>query len=155
MLMALLKALHVLAVVVWVGGMAFAHFCLRPSLVLLEPPTRVKFMHAVLGRFFNGVLGAAGLIVISGFWMIGRAARQAVQSGGQFHLPLDWVVMTAVGVLMVALFGHIRFVLFKRLTAAVQAADVPAAAAAIAAIRPWVALNLGLGVGLIALVLIY
>ena len=155
MLMAVLKALHVLAVVVWVGGMAFAHFCLRPSLALLEPPARVKFMHAVLGRFFNVVLGAAGLILLSGFWMIGRAARQAVQSGGQFQWPLDWVVMTAVGLLMVALFGHVRFVLFKRLTAAVQAGDVPAAAAAIAAIRPWVALNLGLGVGLIALVLVY
>ena len=154
MLMAMLKALHVLAVVVWVGGMAFAHFCLRPSLVLLEPPARVKFMHAVLGRFFNLVLGAAGLILISGFWMVGRAARQAAQSGGQFQWPMDWVVMTAVGLLMVALFGHIRFVLFKRLSAAVQAADVPAAAAAIAAIRPLVALNLGLGLGVIALVLL-
>ena len=154
MLMALLKALHVLAVVVWVGGMAFAHFCLRPSLVLLEPPARVKFMHAVLGRFFNLVLGAAGLILISGFWMVGRAARQAAQSGGQFQLPMDWVAMTVVGLLMVALFGHIRFVLFKRLNAAVQAADVPAAAAAIAAIRPLVALNLGLGLGVIALVLL-
>ena len=154
MLMALLKALHVLAVVVWVGGMAFAHFCLRPSLVLLEPPARVKFMHAELGRFFNLVLGAAGLILISGFWMVGRAARQAAQSGGQFQWPMDWVVMTAVGLLMVALFGHIRFVLFKRLSAAVQAADVPAAAAAIAAIRPLVALNLGLGLGVIALVLL-
>lgn len=154
MLMAMLKALHVLAVVVWVGGMAFAHFCLRPSLVLLEPPARVKFMHAVLGRFFNLVLGAAGLILISGFWMVGRAARQAAQSGGQFQWPMDWVVMTAVGLLMVALFGHIRFVLFNRLSAAVQAADVPAAAAAIAAIRPLVALNLGLGLGVIALVLL-
>ena len=154
MLMALLKALHVLAVVVWVGGMAFAHFCLRPSLVLLEPPARVKFMHAVLGRFFNLVLGAAGLILISGFWMVGRAARQAAQSGGQFQLPMDWVAMTVVGLLMVALFGHIRFVLFNRLSAAVQAADVPAAAAAIAAIRPLVALNLGLGLGVIALVLL-
>ena len=154
MLMAMLKALHVLAVVVWVGGMAFAHFCLRPSLVLLEPPARVKFMHAVLGRFFNLVLGAAGLILISGFWMVGRAARQAAQSGGQFQLPMDWVAMTVVGLLMVALFGHIRFVLFKRLNAAVQAADVPAAAAAIAAIRPLVALNLGLGLGVIALVLL-
>lgn len=155
MLMALLKAAHVLAVVVWVGGMAFAHFCLRPSLGLLDPPARVKLMHAVMGRFFSAVLWAAGVILITGLWMVGRAARQAVQSGGQFHWPLDWVVMTVVGLLMVALFGHIRFVLFKRLSAAVQAADVPAAAAAIAAIRPWVALNLGLGLALIALVTVY
>ena len=57
MLMALLKAAHVLAVVVWVGGMAFAHFFLRPSLVLLEPPSRVKLMHAVLFAFSRGATG--------------------------------------------------------------------------------------------------
>ena len=155
MLMALLKAAHVLAVVVWVGGMAFAHFFLRPSLVLLEPPSRVKLMHAVLGRFFTAVLWAAAVIVLSGFWMIGRAARMAAQSGGHLVWPLDWVVMTGVGLLMVAVFGYIRFSLFRRLNRAVQASDVPAAAAALAAIRPLVALNLGLGLGLIALVLIY
>ncbi len=155
MLMALLKALHVLAVVVWVGGMAFAHFCLRPSLALLEPPTRVKFMHAVLGRFFTAVLWSAGVVLVTGLWMVGRSARQVVQNGGQFIWPLDWVVMTVVGVVMIAIFGYIRWVLFKRLNLAIQASDVPAAAAAIAAIRPWVAVNLGLGTALIALVLIY
>ena len=35
MVYALLKAVHVLAVVLWVGGMAFAHFFLRPALATL------------------------------------------------------------------------------------------------------------------------
>ena len=40
--MALLIAMHVLAVVVWVGGMFFAYFCLRPAAAkLLQPPTAV------------------------------------------------------------------------------------------------------------------
>ena len=30
----LLKAVHVLCVVLWVGGMAFAHFCLRPAVLI-------------------------------------------------------------------------------------------------------------------------
>ena len=42
MVYALLKALHVLAVVLWVGGMAFAHFFLRPALATLEPPQRLR-----------------------------------------------------------------------------------------------------------------
>ena len=155
MLLAVLKAVHVLAVVLWVGGMAFAHFFLRPSLAVLEPAQRVKLMHAVLGRFFAAVLWAAGLVLASGLWIIGRVAKQAVQSGGSFSMPLDWSVMSLVGVLMIAIFGHIRFVLYKRLDRAVQAGDVPAGGAALASIRQWVGVNLALGLALVAGVLVF
>ena len=57
-MLSLLKAVHVLAVLVWVGGMVFAHFFLRPALVLLEPPQRLRLMHEVLRRFFAIVLVA-------------------------------------------------------------------------------------------------
>ena len=155
MLIALLKALHVLAVVLWVGGMAFAHFFLRPSLGLLAPEQRVRLMHAVLGRFFAAVLWANALILASGLWMIGRVARQVVSTGGSFIWPLDWVVMTGAGLLMIAIFGHIRFVLYRRLDRAVQGSDIVAGAVALADIRRWVAVNLALGVALVAGVLIY
>ncbi len=155
MILALLKAVHVLAVVVWVGGMAFAHFFLRPSLAVLEPAQRVRLMHAVLGRFFAAVLVAVGLVLASGLWLIGRVARMTVQSGAHFTWPLDWVVMTVVGVLMIGIFGHIRFVLYRRLDRAVGAGDMPAGGVALAAIRLWVGVNLALGLALIAGVLIY
>ena len=155
MLLAVLKAVHVLAVVVWVGGMACAHFFLRPSLAVLEPAQRVKLMHAVLGRFFAAVLWAAGLVLASGLWIIGRVAKQAVQSGGSFSMPLEWSVMSVVGLLMIAIFGHIRFVLYKRLDRAVQAGDMAAGGAALASIRQWVGVNLALGLALVAGVLIY
>ena len=58
MLYALLKTLHLLCVILWVGGMVFAHFFLRPSLGAFEPAVRVRLMHAVLGRFFSAVLAA-------------------------------------------------------------------------------------------------
>ncbi len=149
MIYLLLKAVHVLCVVLWVGGMAFAHFCLRPAVVALEPPVRLRLLHAVLQRFFTIVLGATGLIVVSGLWMIGRTAKQAVQSGSSFSWPADWLLMTVVGLFMAALFGHIRFVLFKRLQRAVVAADWPTAGTAMAAIRRWVGVNLVLGLALI------
>ena len=154
-LLAILKAVHVLAVVIWVGGMAFAHFFLRPALAVLEPPQRVRLMHAVLGRFFGAVLWAAGLVLASGLWIIGRIAKQAVQSGGAFAMPLDWTVMSVVGVLMIAIFGHIRFVLYKRLDRSVQADDMAAGDVALGAIRTWVAVNLALGLALTAGVLVY
>jgi uncharacterized membrane protein len=155
MLYLVLKAVHVLAVMLWVGGMAFAHYFLRPSLATLPPPQRLTLMRDVLRRFFAAVLVATGLIVASGLWMIGRVAREVVQGGGSFAWPLDWLVMTPVGLLMVALFGHIRFRLYPRLSRAVDASDWPAAGAVLAHIRRWVGVNLVLGVGLSFFVIVH
>jgi uncharacterized membrane protein len=154
MLYALLKTLHLLAVVLWVGGMLFAHLFLRPSLAVLEPPQRLKLMREVLRRFFAAVLVASLLTLVSGLWMIGRVARAAVEGAGRFAWPLDWIVMTVLGVLMIAIFGHIRFVLYRRFVAALDAGDAPSAAAALARVRAWVGTNLAIGLALIALVLL-
>jgi uncharacterized membrane protein len=153
-LYALLKTLHVLATMVWVGGMVFAHFFLRPALAQLEPPQRLRLMHEVLRRFFAAVNVAALLTLVTGLWMIGRVARQAVQSGGSFAMPLDWTLMAVLGVLMVAIYGHIRFVLFKRFAVAVTALDWPAGGMALAKLRTWVGVNLALGVTVIVIALL-
>ncbi len=146
---ALLKAVHVLALVLWVGGMAFAHFFLRPSLAVLDPPQRLRLMHAVLGRFFAAVLWATGAILLTGFGMLGRVARQFRAVDAPIHWPWTWWLMAFVGVLMVAIFGHIRVVRWPVMCQAVQAGDWAAAGAALAGIRQWVAVNLALGVALI------
>lgn len=146
MIYASLKTLHVLAIVVWIGGMVFAHFFLRPALAQLEPPVRLRLMHEVLGRFFKAVLVASLLTLVSGVWMLGRVAKQVVQSGGSFEMPLSWTVMAVLGVTMVAVFMHIRFALYKRLSRAVAASEWVAGAAALGQIRLWVSVNLGLGV---------
>jgi uncharacterized membrane protein len=154
MIYALLKTLHLLAIILWVGGMLFAHFFLRPAAALLEPPVRLKLMHDVLGRFFAAVLVASLTALVTGLWMMGRVAKQAVQSGGSFSMPLDWWVMAVLGVLMVAIFGHIRFVLYKRLSQAVAAATWPVAGAAMNSIRQWVTVNLALGLLIVVVVLL-
>ena len=154
MLYAALKTLHVLAIVLWIGGMFFAHFFLRPAVAALDPPVRLKLMHDVLGRFFKAVLVASLLALGTGVWMLGRVAKQAVQSGGSFQMPLSWTVMAVLGVLMVAIFMHIRFALYKRLSRAVTAGDWPAGGTAMAQIRLWVAVNLGLGVLIVVVTLL-
>lgn len=154
MIYAILKTLHVLSIVVWVGGMAFAHFFLRPAVAQLEAPARLRLMHDVLGRFFKVVLVASLLTLGSGVWMLGRVAKQAVQSGGSFQMPLAWTLMTVLGVAMVAIFMHIRFALYKRLNAALGASDWSAGSAALAQIRRWVAVNLGLGLLVIVVTLL-
>lgn len=154
MLYALLKTVHVLAVVLWVGGMAFAHFFLRPSLALLEPPQRLALMREVLRRFFAAVLVASLLTLATGLGMLDQAARPVIQAGACMTWPVDWIAMTVLGLLMLAIFGYIRFVLYRRFTAALDAADLPAAAAGLAGIRLWVGINLAIGLALIALVLL-
>jgi uncharacterized membrane protein len=146
MLYASLKLIHLLSLIVWIGGMVFAHFFLRPAAQALEPAARVRLMHDVLQRFLAAVLVAVVLVVASGLWMIAQSAREAAQSGGRFAMPLGWTVMATLGLVMAAIFGHIRFALFKRLQRAVAASDWPAGGKALAAIRTWVGINLVLGV---------
>lgn len=154
MFYALLKTVHLLSLMVWIGGMVFAHFFLRPAVAKLEAPERIRLMHDVLGRFFNAVLAAAGLTLASGLWMIGRVAKETVQSGGNFAMPLAWTVMATLGLVMIAIFGHIRFALYKRLSRAVTAAAWPAGGAALGSIRLWVSINLSLGVVIVAITLL-
>jgi uncharacterized membrane protein len=146
MLYATLKTLHVLSITVWIGGMVFAHFFLRPAVARLEAPVRLQLMHDVLGRFFQAVLVASRVTLASGVWMLGRVAKQVVQSGGKFEMPLAWTVMAVLGVVMVAIFMHIRFALFKRLGRAVAASDWAVGGATLAQIRTWVSINLGIGI---------
>ncbi len=146
MLYALLKTLHLLSIVVWIGGMVFAHFFLRPAVGMLEPALRVRLMHAVLGRFFNAVLVVALLTLVTGSWMIVNTAAQLAQSEARFRMPLEWMIMATLGMVMMLTFGHIRFVLYKRLGLALQDAAWPKGAAALAQIRLWVMVNLVLGV---------
>jgi uncharacterized membrane protein len=155
MIYAALKTVHVLAIIVWIGGMVFAHFFLRPAVAQLEAPVRLRLMHDVLGRFFRAVLAAALLTLASGVWMLGRVAKQVVQSGGRFEMPLAWTVMAVLGVAMVAIFLYIRFVLYKKLGHAVAASDWGAGGAALAQIRTGVMVNLALGVGVLLVTLLH
>lgn len=145
------KLLHLLAVIIWVGGMFFAHFFLRPAAQGLQPSDRVTLMHGVLQRFFAWVLVLAVVVLASGIGMIGSIHAMAAQAGGQFNMPINWMVMSILGVVMMAVFGHIRFALFKRLDTAVTAKDWPAGGKALESIRKWVSLNLALGLVIVVM----
>ena len=155
MLYDILKTIHVLAILVWVGGMVFTHFFLRPAVADMPPEQRLPLMHRVLGRFFKAVLAAVVLVLATGLWMIGRVAKETVQAGASFSMPLDWTVMSAVGILMMALFGHIRFALYPRLGRALAAGDLTAGASALAGVRRWVGVNLSLGLAIVVFTLVY
>ena len=151
MLYIILKTIHLFAIIVWLGGMAFAHFFLRPAVQQLQPPVRLPLMRDVLQRFFGVVLVIVVLVLLSGVGMMGLVHQMAAQAGAKFNMPITWIVMAVLGVVMMAVFGHIRFALFKRLDQAVNAQDWPAGGQAMGQIRQWVAFNLALGAVIVAL----
>ena len=131
---------HLLGVIVWVGGMFFAHVALRPAAAeLLQPPQRLPLLAAALGRFFKWVAVSIALILVSGVAIMMLFLGNGARLGPHIH------AMTTLGLIMMLIFGHIRFAGFKRLLAAVAAQDWPAGGAAMAQIRRLVLVNLVLG----------
>ena len=145
MFYAFLKAFHLLAVVVWIGGMAFMLFCLRPAARVLEPPARIALMHAAMKRFLLVAAIAVAVLFVCGAAMVAIAWSAAARAGLAFNMPLDWYTMIATFFVMLAVFIHIRSVLFRRLDAALTAGNWSDGAAALAAIRWEVSINLVLG----------
>ena len=136
--------LHLLAVVVWVGGMFFAYMALRPAAAaLLEPPLRLPLWSATFARFFPWVWAAVILLPASGYWMILNVF------GGFGNLALYIHIMQAVGILMMLIFVHVYFAPYRRLRKAVTAGDFVTAGKQLAIIRKLIGLNLILGMALI------
>lgn len=135
----ILLALHVLAVVFWVGGMAFAYTILRPAAGGLEPAQRLPLWRRVFARFLPGVGGAVAVILVTGVWMIFAVF------GGFAAAPLHVNLMMATGILMLLLYLHLVFAPWKRFRIAVDGGDLQAAARNLDRIRRTVAINTALG----------
>ncbi len=138
--MALFKLIHLLAVLIWVGGMFFAYMVLRPSAVeVLESPQRLRLWDAVFGRFFNWVWGAIAALLVSGFYMI-------YLYGGMSHVPHHVHIMLGLGLLMLAVYSYVYFACYVPLSLHVANQRWPEAGQILSKIRILVAVNLVLGV---------
>lgn len=138
--------IHLLAVIVWVGGMFFAHVCLRPvAAAQLPPPQRLPLLVAVLGRFFAAV-GVALLLL----W--GSGLVRFAQVGAA--IPAHWHAMLGLGSVMTVIFAVIVLRFYRRLRAAVAAQDWPQAGKAMNSIRLLVLVNLILGFATVAVAML-
>ncbi len=130
--------LHVLAAIVWVGGMFFAYWVLRPSLGQFEPAIRLSLWCNVFKKFFLWVWYSIALLWLSGLWMIYKL-------NGFAHLGWHVHAMMGLGTLMTLIFIYLVFAPYQKLLAAVQQKDWATGAKALAQIRIIVAINLLLG----------
>lgn len=137
--------LHVLGVVVWVGGMFFAYMALRPvAASVLEPPQRLTLWAGVFGKFFPWVWASVILILLSGLHML--------MVFGGMAAPLYALAMLGLGLLMMLIFGHVFFVPYSKLKQAVGEQNWKAGGAALGQIRMLIGINLSLGLLTIAVV---
>ena len=133
------KLIHLLSVLVWVGGMFFAYVVLRPAVVeTLEPPQRLRLWDAVFRRFFLWVWLAVAALLLSGFWLIHLYGGFA-SVGRHVH------IMLMLGLTMMALYGHVYFGCYKPFSREVAAQNWKVAGEWLGKIRKLVAVNLALG----------
>lgn len=138
--MNILMLLHLLSVILWVGGMFFAYVVLRPSAVeVLPPPERLRLWNAVFHRFLHWVWGAVLVLLASGLAMISMY-------GGMANVPLFVHTMLLLGLAMIAVFTLVYFRGYRKLRLLVETQQWPAAGLVLGKIRQWVAINLALGV---------
>ncbi|WP_260956806.1 CopD family protein [Pseudomonas citri] len=143
---ALIYTLHLLAALVWVGGMFFAWMILRPAAITaLEGPARLKLWIEVFQRFFVWVWIAVVILPISGTGLI------HLRFSGFETAPRYVQVMMGLYVVMTALFIRIQGLQLPALRNAVMAQDWPAGAAVLGKIRRLVGINLLIGLLVVAL----
>jgi uncharacterized membrane protein len=137
--MTILITLHVLAAVVWVGGIFFAYMVLRQSAGPLEPAVRSALWHRVFRSFFPWVWTSIVLLLLSGYGMI------FLYLGGFAGIGRYINVMQGMGIVMMLLFLHLFFVPWRRFGRAVEREAFAEAAKELDEIRRIVAVNLALG----------
>ena len=143
---ALAYSLHVLAALIWVGGMFFAWMILRPAAVkALEGPTRLKLWVEVFQRFFVWVWIAVVILPISGVGLL------QMRFNGFETAPRYVQIMMGLYIVMTALFIRIQSLQLPELRKAVEAQAWADGAAVMGRIRRLVGCNLIVGLVLVAI----
>jgi uncharacterized membrane protein len=108
------RALHVLAVVHWIGGVAMVTLVILPALAwLASPERRLDLFEAIEGRFGGQARWSVTLAGLSGFWMTWRLDawdRFAALGYWWMHAMVAvWALFTVILFVAEPLFLHAWF----------------------------------------------
>ena len=143
--MSFVYTFHLLSACLWVGGMFFAYFALRPAAAsLLEPPLRLPLWNQSFKHFFIWVWGFVLILPVSGYAMIFSRYQ------GMANAPVAVHIMQLSGWLMVFIFAYLYFKPYKKMGAYLSCSKLPEAGQCLNTIRKLVATNLALGLLTIA-----
>jgi uncharacterized membrane protein len=98
---AIVRAIHVISVVIWIGGVAMVTTVVLPAVRRLDTaPRRVALFEAVENRFVWQARIATLLVAASGFYMVARldlwARFRTVQFWWMHAMVLVWLVFTII-----------------------------------------------------------
>lgn len=142
----LVKLLHLVAGVIWLGGMTFMLLALRPAVMAqMEPQPRARLMASIWGRFFPVVLGSILVLFFTGMNLYTTAFRAIKTATGAGSVPLGWNLMVIAGLVMMLVFGHIFFAGFRKFKRALVQNDWPIVAATSTQIHRLMIVNFVLG----------
>jgi len=136
---ALAHAAHLIAAVVWIGGMFFAYCVLRPSVANYEPARRLVLWQGVFKKFFPWVMMCIVVLLISGYTMA------YMMFGGLSDAPFYVHLMQLIGWAMILLFFSMLVRPYQQFKKAVVAENWPQAGKSLNQVRLIVLVNLVLG----------
>ena len=132
---------HILAVVVWIGGIFFMDWILAPALrrAIVGEEQRSLLLYVLFRNFFALIWGAGAVLVVTGYGIV-------FLYGGFGALSTAMWIMVVLGSVMVLLALSIFFLPFLRMRSAVRRRDWAAACAAATQIRVLSTVNIVLAV---------
>jgi uncharacterized membrane protein len=142
----IVKLLHLIAGIVWLGGMTFMLVALRPAVMAqMEPQARARLMAMVWGRFFPVVLGAIVVLFTTGTNLYTTTFRSIKAATGAGSVPMGWNLMLVAGLAMMLIFGHIFFAGYRKFKGALARDDWAVVAAASTQVHRLMVVNFALG----------
>lgn len=139
-------SLHLLAALIWAGGMFFAWMILRPAaMAALDGPARLKLWVEVFQRFFGWVWVAVVILPISGVGLL------QIRFTGFETAPRYVQIMMGLYIVMVALFMRVQSLQLPELRRAVEAQQWTEGAAVMGRVRRLVGCNLLIGLAVVAI----
>lgn len=133
-------SVHVFFAIIWVGGMFFAYWILRPALEHLALPERIPLWIGVLKNFFSWVWVIVILQPVTGYWMVFH------EIGGFHRAGLHVIVMHALGWVMIFIFLYMYFFMFSRMKRMAREELYPEAGLYMKKVKKMVSINLVLGI---------
>lgn len=139
-MMSLIQALHGIAATAWIGGIFFAFMALRPAAnKTLEPKERLQLWQSAFSHFFPWVWLFIFVLLITGYLDL------YLRFGGFTNKAAYLAIMHITGLIMIAFFVYLYFVLYRNLSKAILSDNLSAAANSMSKMRPVMAINLSLG----------
>ena len=117
---ALIFWVHMLAAVVWIGGMVFNLFVVRPPMGVVDLPQRLKLADGILRRFIPVVWISVGLLVLTGLLMTLKrvASFEILLKTGYGNILILKLTLVAV---MISIVASIRYSLLPRFESLIEA----------------------------------